>query len=222
MLYVIDLGLAKIPFLSKELTGKLDKIFIEASATEKLNIVIDSFLKWHEKFPYLTVEKTITPEDAGFPLCPFVKALYWNEKLIGFHCRARRPPLNLPKIRVEKNLSFNYVTAEDCWICVELCKKQKLGIEPFRDISLEQIKVAKEEQKKVSRTEKEQIIIQKLEGKFRESIIEKAPKIFNYVTYTPKPKGWSWKGITKASRKLGISRMTIYEILKNFPDGQVS
>jgi hypothetical protein len=217
---VIDLGLEKAPFLSKELNEKLDKIFIDATPTEKLNIVVDTFLKWHEKFPYLTVQRKITPQDANFPSCPMVGALYWKGEFLGFYCRARKPPLNLPRIKIG-NISFPCVTDEDCWLCVELFKKQKLGLDPYRDISLEQVKLAKEEHKKLSRTEKEQIIMQKLEGKFRESTIEKAPKIFDYVTYD-KTETRKWRGVGKASKRLGLSRMTIYEILKEFPDGQIS
>jgi hypothetical protein len=219
--YIIDLGLGNIPSLSKELTEKLNKIFIDATPTEKLNIIIDTFLKWHEKFPYLTVQRKITPQDANFPSCPLVGVLYWKGEFLGFYCRARKPPLNLPRIKIG-NISFPYVTEEDCWLCVELYKKQKLGIDPFRDISLEQVKLAKEEHKKLSRTEKEQIIMQKLEGKFRESTIEKAPKIFNYVTYDKQARRWNFRGVSKASKHLGLSRTTIYEILKEFPDGQIS
>lgn len=214
--YVIDLGLGKALSLSQELIKKLDKIFIDKSPIEKLNIVVDNFLKWHEKFPYLTVQKIITPEDAGFPQCPLIYPLYYGEEFLGFHCLAKRPPLNLPRIKVGK-LTLNYTTSDICWRCVELCKKQKLGIDLFHDITLDQIKLHKEEEKKLSKTEQQKILAQKLEEKgYRKSTIEKAMGIFKFVHYDKATDSYSWEtgAISKASKHLGLSRPTIYDILK--------
>lgn len=233
LVHVIDLGLDKSPFLSKDLTEKLGKIFLEASPIEKLNIVVDSFLKWHEKFPYLNIQREITPEDAGFLPLECVKPIYWENKFLGFQCIIKQCPIDLPHISFKDSsghhITLKVTTPELCATCVGLSKTAKRGIDLFQGITLEQVKLNKEKLKKPSRTEKEQIIMQKLQGKFRESTIEKALKIFNYVTYDayvtsdPNTEKWKWRGVDKASKRLGLSRMTIYEILKELsPDAVIS
>jgi len=226
IIYAIDLGLEKTPFLSKELNEKLNKIFIEATPTEKLNIVVDSFLKWHEKFPYLNIQREITPEDAGFLPLECVKPIYWENKFLGFQCIIKQCPIDLPHLSFKDSsghhITLKVTTPELCSTCVGLYKTAKRGIDLFQGITTEQVKLAKEEHKKLSRTEKEQIIYGKLVGKFRESTIEKAPKIFNYVTFDKQARAWKWRGVGEASKRLGLSRMTIYDILKEFPDGVIS
>lgn len=79
---ILDIILSETSFLDNELIKKLENLFIEGTHKEKLNLIVEQFLKWHERFPYLTVQTDITPQDAGFPPCPFVKAIYWEDKFL--------------------------------------------------------------------------------------------------------------------------------------------
>ena len=217
VIYVIDLGLEKTPLLSKELTEKLNKIFIEASPIEKLNIAVDSFLKWHEKFPYLNIQREITPEDAGFPPCPLVKAVYWKGEFLGFHCRAIKPiAFRLPIMKVG-SLTLQITTPKDCWDCIELCKKDDAGLSLVPKVSFEQIDLHKKEITEQNKTQSEREISYKLEEAGLRMSYQDVKKVFQNLHYDNEKQ--KWKAIRKASKKIGISHSTIYKLLKVFPKG---
>jgi hypothetical protein len=217
IIYTIDLGLEKTPLLSKELTEKLNKIFIEASPTEKLNIVVDSFLKWHEKFPYLNIQREITPDDAGFPPCPLVKAVYWKGEFLGFHCRAIKPiAFRLPIMKVG-SLTLQITTSKDCWECMEICKQANAGLKLFPKVSFEQIDLHKKEIKEENQTQSEREISYKLEEAGMRMSYEDVKKVFQNLHYDNEKQ--KWKAIRKASKRIGISHSTIYKLLKVFPKG---
>jgi hypothetical protein len=216
---ILDAILNETSFLNRELIEKLEKIFIEGNYKEKVNFIVDRFLEWHKKFPYLTIQRAITPEDAGFPLCPFVKAIYWKGEFLGFHCRAIKPPaLKLPTIRVGR-LSLQVTTPEDCWDCIELCKQKKIGLDFFGHISMEQITSKKEQTRlrKATKSEYEKAISEKLKKGGMNMDYNKAKAIFENLTYLEDTK--TWKGLSEASKATGTSRPTIYKLLDVFPKG---
>ena len=134
--------------LSEDMKQKLDNIFVDLpNYSAKLRYVVVEYLKFVEKYPYLNVSKeTLNPQDAGFPLCDFVKALYDGNELIGFHCSLRTPPLELPRIKVGR-ITLKATTTDLCWTCIETCKKSKLGVNLFSHITLETIREHKEKYK---------------------------------------------------------------------------
>jgi len=145
-----DLGQKVQTRLSEDLKQKLDSLFVDLpNDSAKLRHIVSEYFKFVEKYPYLNSnQKTITPEDAGFIPCPFVKAIYWNGEFLGFHCRARKPPaFKLPTIRVGR-LSLQVTTPEDCIDCRELCRINKVGIDIFSKITTKQIALAKEQIRK--------------------------------------------------------------------------
>lgn len=134
--------------ISQNLKEKLDKLFVDLpNDSAKLRYVVSEYFKFIEKFPYLNIAKeTLNPEDAGFLPCDFVKALYDGNELIGFHCSLRKPLPDLPRIKVGR-ITFKLATPDLCWTCVEVCKKSKLGINPFSHITLESISERKRKYK---------------------------------------------------------------------------
>ncbi|MBA7655534.1 hypothetical protein ES703_63440 [subsurface metagenome] len=132
--------------ISQDLKQKLDKLFVDLSSdSAKVRCAVSEYFKFVEKYPYLNIsQETVTPEDAGFIPCPFVKAIYWDGEFLGFHCRARKPPaFKLPTIRVGR-LNLQVTTPEDCIDCRELCRINKVGIDIFSNITTKQIALAKE------------------------------------------------------------------------------
>ena len=134
--------------LSEEEKQELDKsLFVDLpNDSAKLRYVVLEYCKFVKKYPYLSInQETLNPQDVGFPPCPFVKAIYWKGEFLGFHCRAIKPPaFTLPTIRVGR-LSLKVTTPEDCWDCLELCKKSKLGVNLFSHITLDSIREHKKE-----------------------------------------------------------------------------
>ena len=207
-------------FLSPELLKKLDNFFIEGTHEQKLNFMVANFLKWHEKFPYLNIQKEITPEDAGFPTCPLVKAVYWKNEFLGFHCRAIKPLVfRLPIMKVGI-LTLQITTSKDCWECMELCKQAKAGFNLLPKVSFEQIDLHKKEMKKIdeqNKTQPQREITNKLEGARLRMSYEDVKKVFKYLRYDNRAQ--KWKGLTNASKRAEISRPTIYKLLEIFPEG---
>jgi hypothetical protein len=217
---ILDIILNETSFLDQELIKKLDNVFLEGTYKEKLNLIVDNFLKWHEKFPYLTTQRTIRPEDAEFPPCPFVKAIYWEGKFVGFQCRViKSPAFDLPRLKVGR-LTLKVTTPDDCWDCVELCKKRKIGINFFQHINIKQIELRKLEQKTLQekgKSEHDREITQKLEEAGIRLTIQEVETIFKHLSYNKKLD--QWKKISKASKITGISRPSIYKLIKTFPEG---
>jgi hypothetical protein len=216
----VEISLNETQFLSSELIKKLENVFIEGTLQEKLNLIVDNFLKWHEKFPYLTTQREITPENAGFPPCALVKAVYWEGEFLGFCCRAIKPPaFDLPRMKIGK-LTFKVVTSQDCWDCVELYKKQKkIGVDIFGNISIETIQLHKERIKlsKEPKFEYEKAIDERLDSEGIRRNYKEVKAIFENLFYDKNTK--TWKGITEVSKKLGVSIPTIYKLTQMFPEG---
>jgi hypothetical protein len=211
------------PILPSELLKKIDSFFIEGTYTEKLTVMIDTFLKWHEKFPYLNIQKEITPEDADFPPCPLTQAVYWEGEFLGFHCRAIKPlAFRLPIMKVGK-LTLQITTPQNCWDCIELRKEVSTGVGSIGLPTLEQIerhKIRMKEIKEQRKTQSEREITNKLrDAGLRETSLTHAQikEVFNCLCYNNAKQ--KWKDISKASEKTGISRPTIYKLLKAFPKG---
>ena len=134
--------------LSEGLKQKLDSLFVDLpNDSAKVRYVVLEYFKFVEKYPYLNISKeTLSPQEAGFPLCEFVKPLYDGNELIGFHCSLRNPPLDLPRIKVGR-ITLKATTTDLCWKCIESCKKSKLGVNFFSHITLEAIREHKEKYK---------------------------------------------------------------------------
>jgi hypothetical protein len=215
---MLEIVLNETQFLDQELIKKLGNVFIEGTLQEKLNLIVDNFLKWHEKFPYLTVQREITPEDADFLPCTFVKAIYWQGEFLGFSCRLKSPPLDLPRMKVGK-LSFKVVTPEDCCDCQELCKNQKVGVDVFRHISIEMIEKQRKEIRlsKESKSDYEKTVDQILAEEGIRRNYKEVKAIFEQLIYDNNAK--KWKRIDEASKKTGVSRPTIYKLIETFPEG---
>ena len=220
--------ISQVEAQEQDLIKKIDNLFIEGTHKEKLNFIVEQFFKWHERFPYLTIQATIDPLNAGFPPCPFVKAIYWEGDFLGFHCRViKAPAFDLPRIKIGR-LTLRVTTPDDCWDCIELCKKQKVGIDLFQPITLKQIQLRKTQQKALreqSKSQYEREITQKLrEGGIRDKNYEDVKALFKHLTCNKKTsllneKTKEWKGISNASRLTGTSRPTIYKIIEIFPEG---
>ena len=211
----------------QDLIKKIEGLFIEGTYKEKLNFIIEQFFKWHKRFPYLTTQATIDPLNAGFPSCPFVKAIYWEGEFLGFHCRVIKPPaFGLPRIKIGR-LTLKVTTPDDCWDCIELCKKLKVGIDVFQGITIKQIELRKTQQKTLreqSKSQYEKEITQKLQDEGIQKTYKDVKDIFKHLKCNKKAnllseKTKEWKGISNASRLTGTSRPTIYKIIKIFPEG---
>lgn len=216
---ILDTILNEASFLTQDLTKKLDNLFIDGDYKEKVNFVVDRFLEWHKKFPYLTIQREITPEDADFPSCPFVKAVYWEGEFLGFHCRAiKSPAFKLPTVRVGR-LNLQITTPEDCWDCINLCKQKKIGLDVFGQISMEQVSLKKEQikVKKATKSEYEKMMDEKLERTGMRKTYNEVKAVFDQMSYLEETN--TWRGITEASKATGISRPTIYKLLDIFPKG---
>jgi hypothetical protein len=214
---VVENALDQTSPLSPELLKKLDNFFIEGTPSEKLTMMVNNFLKWHEKFPYLNIQREITPEDAGFPPCPLVRAVYWKGEFLGFHCRAIKPlAFRLPIMKVG-SLTLQITTPKDCWECMEICKQANAGLKIFPKVSFEQIDLHKKEIKEQNKTQSEREIANKLEEAGMRMNYEDVKKIFQNLHYDKEKE--KWKAIRKASKKVGISHSTIYKLLKIFPNG---
>jgi hypothetical protein len=211
-------------FLNPELLKKLNKLFMEGTYEQKMNFIVDNFLKWHEKFPYLNIQREITPEDAGFLPLECVKPIYWENKFLGFQCIIKQCPIDLPRLSFKDSsghhITIKVTTKELCSTCVELSKKQKVGLNLFGNITLEQIQIFKKEIKKIKEQNKPQIereITNKLEEAGIRMSYSKAKEVFQYIHYDNEQE--KWKAIGIASSKTGMSRPTIYKLLKAFPKG---
>jgi len=236
---ILDMVFKETALFDKELVEKLDKVFIEGTLKEKLHLAMDRFFESDTKYPYLTTKEKKTPEKAGFPPCPYVKALYWKEEFLGFQCRAIKPPaFKLATIKVGR-LSFQVTTPEDCWDCQKLCKQNRVGIDVFGHITLEQIVLHQDQLllqkakskheviaekssnqvilRKTTESQYEKLINKKLDDKGLRIKYKKAVEIFSNMERNPETR--EWKGITRASRAMGTSRPTIYALIKAFPEG---
>lgn len=201
--------------LPVELLRKLDTFFVEGTPIEKLNKMTDDYLAWHEKFPYLNIQRELTPEDAGFPPCPLVKAQYWNGEFLGFHCRAIKPiAFRLPMLRVG-SLTLQVTTAKDCWECAEMQKGLSV-----RKVSYEELEVHKatiRAEKRKTQSASENAIEKKLEDAGLRMTIKEAREIFQFLHYNDAQE--RWKAMGEAHRKTGFSRPTINKLLETFPEG---
>jgi len=187
--------------ISQELKEKLDSLFVDLpNDSAKLRYIVSEYFKFVEKYPYLNInQKTQNPEDAGFPPCPYVKAIYWDGEFLGFHCRAIRPfAFKLPTIRVGK-VSLKVTTPEDCWDCQNICRMEKVGIDLFSHITLESIR----EHKKKRRWDSMGI---RTEGAGR-------PKVKRKEAFKLFIKGCPKKFIKK---QLRITEATYYRIKREF------
>ena len=205
----------------QDLIKKVDSLFIEGTHKEKLNFIVEQFFKWHEKFPYLTIERTITPEDAGFlPNLPCVKAIYWEDKFLGFQCIMHRPPIYLPRISLKDSQGHRItlkITTEDlCLACVEMCKKHKVGMDLFKPITLENIFLYKKQRKEQQAPKHELTMREKLQDAGLRMNVKTAKGILKIVRRHRTRKR---SGVTKASNLFGVSRPTIYKLLEVFPEG---
>jgi len=212
---------------------------MEGTLKEKLHFAMDRFFESDKKYPYLTTQEEKTPENAGFPPCPYVKALYWKEEFLGFHCRAIKPPaFKLATIPVGK-LHFRVTTPEDCWDCQKLCKQNKVGLDIFGHITHEdiafhdhqrQLQKAKSKHEVIAEKPSNQVILRKTTESEYEKLINKKLEdegirrkykdivtVFSNLDRDPETR--EWKGITKAKRATGISRPSLYKIIKIFPEG---
>jgi hypothetical protein len=222
------------PLLSPELVKELGNVFIEGTIPEKLSFVVHRYVEINEKFPYLTTQgKEITPQDAGFPQCPFIEVVYWNNKFIGFSCMAIKPlafklhtrRLKMPKesISMIESLTFQAITSEICWRCVVLRREAGTGLGSKGLPTLEQIEnhnMRMKEQREREKPQPEREITNKLEkAGLRPSLMtyQKTKEVFKILRYDKETQ--KWKGKSKASELTGIDRKTIDKLLKALPNG---
>ena len=210
--------ISQAPILPPELLKALDSFFIEGSYTEKLTKMVKDYLQWHEKFPYLHIERELTPKDAGFdPQCPFVRAIYWKQEFLGFHCRAIKPPaFRLPIMRVEM-YTLQITTTKDCLDCQELLRQAEAGIPIMPKITLQEIDLHKKAQERSQRTQAEIDIADKLEEAHIRLTPFQAKQAFSYLRYDEATHRWKRKNY--AANKLGSSRPTLDKLIKAFPKG---
>jgi len=110
-------------------------IFIDGTIHQKAYALMKKGLEFAKQYPFLT-KNDIKPEDAGYPLCDYIKPFYWEGKFIGFRCRMKNPPIDLPKYRAGK-LTVKICEPDDCQICI--------GIRTIKAIEEQQRKQEKEE-----------------------------------------------------------------------------
>jgi len=216
------------PSLSPELLKKIGNVFIDGTIPEKLNFVVNRYLEINEKFPYLTTQgKEITPESAGFPYCPFIEVVYWNNKLIGFSCMSIKPlafklhtrHLKMPKgsTSMIESLTFLETTSELCWRCVTLLKQAGTGVGLKGLPTLEQIERHRMQMNERKEREEKEANHQLALLEVKRHTSQEVKELFNILHYNPNQQ--KWKGKAKASRLTGISRTTIDKILKAYPKG---
>jgi len=98
-------------------------IFIDGTIHQKAYALMKKGLEFAKQYPFLT-KNDIKPEDAGYPLCDYIKPFYWEGKFIGFRCRMKNPPIDLPKYRAGK-LTVKICEPDDCQLCIEARKLQE-------------------------------------------------------------------------------------------------
>ena len=211
-------------FLSPELLKMVDSFFIEGTPEEKLTKMARDYLQWHEKFPYLNIQREITPEDAGFLPCPYIKAFYWEGKFLGFQCRSIKPlAFKLTTLRFPtKNgtLSIQVTTQDDCFDCIELRKQAGTGVGLKGLPTLEEIeryRLRMKEIKEQNKPPSEKEVFCTLQEAGLRMTDKKAKEVFQILHYDNEKQKWKRKA--KASRLTGISRSTIDKIIKAFPKG---